>query len=441
MQPELGRGHVQRVRVAWLGDREVALLEVRVPGETLHLVCAAGMGVGAVGGEGRARLQVAMRGATVSPAQVYWRARFEGAAARAGLRGVEFARDGRVVHVDTGERQQRSLRLEDGELPAALLADRPALDERGVAIAGALAAVGIEDRRDALRRALGRAIARIGRRAAAVQGDLAKMESADALAMRARLFVAEAARAPRGADRLRAVDWTSGEAVTIELPIDPARGAKEQLDGLFKRARRLKEGARIARARLGEAQAARAALEEALSVLAAADADLDRLEARARAAAPRDFKLAAVAKASPERTRRAAARPPYRTFLGASGARILVGRGAAHNDALTLHVARPHDLWLHAKDRTGAHVVVALEKEASCPPELLVEAAHLAAHFSDARDERIVDVQYTPRRYLRKPRGSAPGLVLVDREKVLVLRKDDEVLRRLLEAELLHVEP
>ncbi len=83
-------------------------------------------------------------------------------------------------------------------------------------------------------------------------------------------------------------------------------------------------------------------------------------------------------------------------------------------------------------------MVVALEKRASCPPDLLVEAAHLAAHFSEARDERIVDVSYTPRRYLRKPRGSAPGLVVVDREKVLVLRKDDELMRRLLESEILH---
>ena len=81
-------------------------------------------------------------------------------------------------------------------------------------------------------------------------------------------------------------------------------------------------------------------------------------------------------------------------------------------------------------------MVVALEKGASCPPELLVEAAHLAAHFSEARDERIVDVQYTPRRYLRKPRGEAPGLVIVLREKVLVLRREEAVVRRLLEGEI-----
>ena len=79
--------------------------------------------------------------------------------------------------------------------------------------------------------------------------------------------------------------------------------------------------------------------------------------------------------------------PPYRTYLSASGARILVGRAAEKNDALTFHVARPHDLWLHAKNRTGSHVIVPLEKNGSCPGDVLVDAAHLAAHFSEARGE------------------------------------------------------
>ena len=113
-----------------------------------------------------------------------------------------------------------------------------------------------------------------------------------------------------------------------------------------------------------------------------------------------------------------------------------MGRSAEKNDALTFHVARPHDLWLHAKNRTGSHVVVPLEKNASCPGDVLVDAAHLAAHFSEARGEAVVEVQYTPRRYLRKPRGSAAGLVVVDREKVLLLRREDERLRALLQGEV-----
>jgi predicted ribosome quality control (RQC) complex YloA/Tae2 family protein len=225
------------------------------------------------------------------------------------------------------------------------------------------------------------------------------------------------------------------------MPLDPARAARAQIDAMFRRARRLKDGASIARTRLADAETARARLAELAGALALAhDADIDALTARARAAAPRDFKLdsarTTAGATAATRARPQAPLPPYRTLLGASGARILVGRGAAHNDALTLHVARPHDLWLHAKGRAGAHVVVVLEKAASCPSDVLVEAAHLAAHFSEARGERVVEVQYALRRHVRKPRGSAPGLVVVDREKVLVLRVDEALLRGLLEREV-----
>ena len=76
-----------------------------------------------------------------------------------------------------------------------------------------------------------------------------------------------------------------------------------------------------------------------------------------------------------------------------------------------------------------------LEKGHACPSDRLVDAAHLAAHFSEAREEIVVEIQHTERRHLRKPRGSAPGLVVVDREKVLVLRVERERVARLLAAE------
>jgi hypothetical protein len=459
MQPELDRGYVQRVRVAQLGGRKVALFEVRIPGETVHLVCAAGLGVGVLDAERRDRLRDAMRAvaSTGDATNALWRARFEGASlVRVGLQGLELAREGRRMAADCADRgNEGALRIvefplefplesplespPERELPDSDAPDRAALEQRGVVIADALATLETTGRREALRRALRKAIAKIERRAAAVEGDLARIEGADALGARALLFVAAAATAPRGSDRLHGVDWTSGEAQAVELPIDPARGPREQIEALFKRARRLKDGGRVARARLADARASRASLERVLSDLATPGADLAELEARGRAAAPRDFTLAHGASPGgrrPARPFEQARRPPYRTFAGASGARILVGRGAAQNDALTFRVARPHDLWLHARDVTGAHVVVGLVKGVACPPDWLAEAAHLAAHFSDARDERLVDVIYTPRRYLRKPRGSAPGLVIVDREKVFVLRKDEGVLQRLLEGEV-----
>jgi len=294
------------------------------------------------------------------------------------------------------------------------------------------------ERREALLRGVGKAIGRLDRRIHAVRGDLAKMRAAQVRAEHAQFFVLAAARAPRGAKSLEAVDWSTGEPRTIGMTLDPAKGAQEQVAALFKQARRLKEGSRIAHARLAEAEAIRAKLAALSTALQNPDPILEAIEIEARAAAPRDFRLNPSSAAdNVRRSRNQVARPAYRTFLGVSGRRILVGRGALHNDELTLHVARPRDLWLHAKNMAGAHVVVPLDKGASCPPDALIEAAHLAAHFSDARDERVVEVTYTPRRYIRKPRGSAPGAVVVDREKVLILRKQDDLLHRLLQAELL----
>jgi predicted ribosome quality control (RQC) complex YloA/Tae2 family protein len=411
--------HVQKLRVAHLGGREVALLQLRVPGETLHVVWAPGLGAGLLSDAARAAVKDAAA-AWSKPGEARGRAVAEAALATLG----EWV---------------------DGEVDATA---RGELVARGGRIAEAIARSEAGGKREALARALARATARVERRAAAVRGDLERAGGAEAMAARARLFVAEAARAPRGATRLVAVDWESGEAREVELKLDPARGAQDQVEAIFTRARRLKEGARIGRERLADAERTVGALAAVREALADAPDDaLDGLVARARAAAPRDFKAASGAAtaagdaaqrggAAGRRARAQRPLPPYRTFLAASGARILVGRGAERNDALTFHVARPHDLWLHAKSRAGAHVIVPLEKNASCPAEALVDAAHLAAHFSEARDEELVEIQHTPRRYLRKPRGSAPGFVVVDREKVLILRRDAEVLRRVLEREV-----
>jgi predicted ribosome quality control (RQC) complex YloA/Tae2 family protein len=303
----------------------------------------------------------------------------------------------------------------------------------------------IEARRIAFGRSVARAMVKIERKMKAIRADLDRLVDADRLAEQAASFVAAAARAPRGATSLSVTDWSTGEPRSIELKLDPARTAREQLDAMFKRAKRLKLGAVITRRRLAEAETGWEALAELGERAKTAEtyAVIDSLAAEARKAAPREFALGAgtgggsgngngggktdPAKVVVSRT--------YRVFRGESGAKILAGKGAVGNDTLTHRVARPHDLWLHAKGRTGAHVIVQLEKNQVCPSELLVEAAHVAAHFSEGREEGVIEVQYTPRRYLRKPKGAAAGLVVVEREKVLVLRVDPAVTARLLAGE------
>jgi predicted ribosome quality control (RQC) complex YloA/Tae2 family protein len=428
----------------------VVVLKVRVPGRTAFVLVAGRAMPGPRAGLLASGTRQEIWGARLPPGMPRQRPR---EAALTGARVLAIG-DSEVFLDQNGaprviRAQSAGVVVTDAQPPSPLrslvdvLADedaRQALEQRGAAIARALAEAAIDDHRAAVARSLERARTRITRRRDAIAGDLSKIADADAIASRAQWLVGEAARAPRGATKLAVTDWSSGEAVTMEIPLDPARSAREQVEAMFRRAKRLRLGARIAedRAAQAEAQLAAVARAEGEVAVAASLAAIDEAARQAKSAAPRDVTLVGAGPSAPKdraKARSEGGRTPYRAFFAPSGTRILVGKGAKDNDALTLKHARPHDLWLHAKDRTGGHVIVPLTKGQTCPAGDLVAAAHLAAHFSDARDEKVVDVQYTPRRYLRKPKGSPPGLVVVDREKVLVLRLDAELLRALLERE------
>jgi predicted ribosome quality control (RQC) complex YloA/Tae2 family protein len=102
-----------------------------------------------------------------------------------------------------------------------------------------------------------------------------------------------------------------------------------------------------------------------------------------------------------------------------------VGRGARENHRLTFAVARPEDLWLHARDVPGAHVIVR-DPEGRASAEDLREAAELAAFFSEAARQDQVEVHVTRRKHVRPARG-APGRVTVGHSDTLrVAPRDPE---------------
>lgn len=450
----------------------VVVLEIRVPGRTAHVVVAAtstGAGAGLLPRAPRQEIW----GGRLPPGSARQKAREKALdlARVVAVHGAEVFFEPHVADDDPEAAARvitRVLRVHGGRVvvtdapvPAGprgfvdVLADdeeRAALEERGIGIAKQLADDSIELYRAELIRMLEKARQKIDRRRAAIREDLTKIAQADKIAAQAQWLVGEAARVPRGATKLVVTDWSTGEAVLMEVPLDPSKGAREQVEAMFKRAKRLKLGARIAEGRLAQADAQATAVTDAIDAIRTAPSlvAMDAAAKDAKKSAPRDVAMPGATGAGGQakdtsargaknekgvKGEKGARRVPFRAFVARSGRKILVGKTALDNDTLTLKIAKPHDLWLHAKDRTGSHVIVQLEKGQSCPAEDLVDAAHLAAHFSDARDEKAVDVQYTPKRYLRKPKGSAVGLVVVDREKVLPLRFDAALLRALLERE------
>lgn len=277
---------------------------------------------------------------------------------------------------------------------------------------------------------IARARAKLAKRIAAISKDLTNIQAAVALAERVQPLLPIAAKAPRGTRELSGTDWATGEP--IELAIDAAKSPREQLEAIFAKAKRLRRGAPVAEERLAEARRCIAELQACEGALSAKEADLEAIDERIRRVLPHEVRAAS---ASP-RERELARALPHRTFLARGEVKVLVGRGAAHNDELTFHVAKPYHLWLHARGVPGAHVIVPLRREQSCPADVLVDAAHLAAHFSDARGEPNVEITTALRKHVRKPRGSAPGAVTVDREKVVSLRVEPARLARLLAAEV-----
>lgn len=118
---------------------------------------------------------------------------------------------------------------------------------------------------------------------------------------------------------------------------------------------------------------------------------------------------------------------PYH-YRSTDGIDIYVGKNAAQNDRLTGD-ARPNETWLHAKDMPGSHVII--RKEGEIPRQTLLEAAILAAWYSKGHNSSGVPIDYTLRRYVKKPGGAAPGMVIYTNQRTLFMTVSESDVRKI----------
>lgn len=213
----------------------------------------------------------------------------------------------------------------------------------------------------------------------------------------------------------------------VEVPVPPeARSAAAAAQAHFRRYAKAKRARAQVQAQLDATRAEAAQLDDLIVAAETAD-DRGRLE-----------DLAAELEASgylrprprtPSQKRRPAtakpAGPRPLTFATDDGLTVLVGGSALGNDELTMRLAQPGDIWLHAKRMPGAHVILRMPPGAGEPPEgALRQAADLAARYSAGRGDLRVPVDYTRRRHVWKPRGARPGFVLYEGERTLLGEPD-----------------
>ena len=101
------------------------------------------------------------------------------------------------------------------------------------------------------------------------------------------------------------------------------------------------------------------------------------------------------------------------------GYTILVGKNNKQNDNLTCKLAKKNDLWFHTKDIHGSHVVLRLDKNKKATDSIIYKCATIAAYYSKAKLSQNVPVDYTFRKYVRKPNGAKPGMVIYTDNKTL----------------------
>jgi predicted ribosome quality control (RQC) complex YloA/Tae2 family protein len=234
------------------------------------------------------------------------------------------------------------------------------------------------------------------------------------------LLLANLSTARRDGKRVTLIDYFDDNAAPLEIEIDEQTTLPEEASrrfALYSRSKRAVMQITNRRAGIGTQLDLLNSQSNALEKIIAArdETELEKFVAMSSPVATAG-RSAVGSKRKPEKKI-----PGVRRYLSSDGFEILVGRAAHDNDHLTFKVAKPNDLWLHAADYGGSHVVVRNATRADLPHRTIIEAAQLAAHFSQARKDPKVDVHYTQRKFVSKSKGAAAGLVRLTRFKNILV--------------------
>jgi predicted ribosome quality control (RQC) complex YloA/Tae2 family protein len=254
-----------------------------------------------------------------------------------------------------------------------------------------------------------------------LEQDLASHANAELHKRLGDLLLANLSTARRVGNRVALIDYFADDAAPLEIEIDEHSTLPEEAERRFALYSRSKRAVRQITSRI-------AAIRPDLDELNSQSEALEKIIAERDEAALEKFtakKSAPIGRGSKTEKKI----PGTRSYLSSDGFEILVGRTARDNDHLTFKVAKPNDLWMHTGDYSGSHVVVRNPTRKDIPHRTIIEAAETAAHFSQARKNSKVDVHYTQRKFVSKPKGAAPGLVRMTRFKNITVTPKEAIER------------
>lgn len=264
---------------------------------------------------------------------------------------------------------------------------------------------------------------RIRRRVSAQKLELAECQNRDEFRVKGDLIMSNLYRIEKGMTSVRLENFYDENCSEVDISLDPRLTPSQNAQKYYSEYRKADTADKMLRGLIASGEQEEKYIDSVFDALSRASTESELAEIRSELAAE------GYVKAQRGKQKQPKALPPIE-YLSSDGFRILAGRNNRQNDLLTLKLADRSDIWLHVKNITGSHVVILCEG-AEPPEETLSEAALIAAFNSSARNGSTVPVDYTQVKYVKKPSGAKPGMVIYTNQKTLYVTPDSDAVESL----------
>ena len=252
---------------------------------------------------------------------------------------------------------------------------------------------------------------RISRRLANQRIELKESENREEFKLKGDLISANLYRVEKGMGSVRVENFYDENCPEIEIKLDPRLTPSQNMQHYYAEYRKADTAEKILTEQIAKGEEELAYIDSVFDALTRTNGEDEVNELRMELA-EQGYIRAAKLKGKPPKSH-----PPLE-FKSPDGFTVLVGRNNKQNDMLTTKLAEKTDIWLHTKNITGSHVIIRANGQ-DVPDDTIIYAARLAAFHSKAKNSSQVPVDYVPVKFVKKPSGSKPGMVIFTNNRTL----------------------
>ncbi|HHW48175.1 MAG TPA: fibronectin/fibrinogen-binding protein [Clostridiaceae bacterium] len=284
----------------------------------------------------------------------------------------------------------------------------------------------IRQKKSVLIKVLQTNIERCNKKLSLQQEKLREVSDREKLRLYGELITANIYNIQKNAKSVKLLNYYSEGNEYIEVPLDENLSPQENAQRYFKKYAKAKSAYKYTSEQLQETLSELEYLEGVLVQLENSD-KIQEIEEIKEELIEQGY-ISSRKKASSKRKNDKTSLPMH--FKSSEGIDIYVGKNNRQNDFLTMKQASSKDIWLHARNIPGSHVIIKKQQK-NIGENTLLEAAILAAYYSRAKMSSAVPVDYTEVKNVKKPPGAKPGMVIYDNFKTIIVTPDESVVKSL----------